>query len=249
MHLRHKYLFSLSSHRHSSDRRKSFSLIRLSFRSQLRFIASTRGVISAKLQENTYLHHCLDGMFGSCISFPTQTLLYSGFNCQNASHLAANSQLKPVPGMYNLILIAHPKCPCTAATLEELDKIVARTQGRLAVHAVFYAMHDAEESWFDTKNWHKSASIPALMRHKDYGGAYTTDFGAQTSGQILLYNQENRLVFNGGITAGRGHAGDNVGELSVIEWVQVGHSTVSSTPVFGCHLKNNTVPPRESVDL
>jgi hypothetical protein len=57
-----------------------------------------------------------------------------------------------------------------------------------------------------------------------------------TSGQVLLYDVSGRLVFRGGITAGRGHAGDNVGRDNVVAFLL--HDTVpaESTPVFGCSI-------------
>ena len=39
-------------------------------------------------------------------------------------------------------------------------------------------------------------------------------FGAETSGQTLLYDRDGRLLFSGGTTGSRGHDGDNAGFAS-----------------------------------
>ena len=46
-------------------------------------------------------------------------------------------------------------------------------------------------------------------------GAEANLFGAATSGQTMVYDPGGRLRFSGGITAARGHYGDNVGVSAI----------------------------------
>jgi hypothetical protein len=57
-----------------------------------------------------------------------------------------------------------------------------------------------------------------------------------TSGQTVLYDNEGALLFSGGITGARGHAGDNAGRTSLVELLNRGAAGRSRTSVFGCPL-------------
>ena len=70
----------------------------------------------------------------------------------------------------------------------------------------------------------------------DLDGVEAQRFGAATSGQAFLYNQAGALLFKGGITASRGHSGDNLGRDAVVDLVTSGVASVSAAPVFGCSL-------------
>ena len=66
-------------------------------------------------------------------------------------------------------------------------------------------------------------------------------FGTFTSGQTLLYDSAGRLLFKGGITAYRGHSGDNEGR-SLITALLRGDAPAQiklpvAMPVFGCSLR------------
>ena len=61
-------------------------------------------------------------------------------------------------------------------------------------------------------------------------------FHAATSGQAVLYDPQGRLLFSGGITASRGHSGDNAGRSSIVSLVHAGVPDRTETSVFGCPL-------------
>jgi hypothetical protein len=72
----------------------------------------------------------------------------------------------------------------------------------------------------------------------DRDAAESRRFRAETSGDALLYDEHGRLLFSGGITVARGHAGDNAG-LGAIEALVRGDTNVRrQTPVFGCALND-----------
>jgi hypothetical protein len=135
-----------------------------------------------------------------------------------------------------LVLFAHPRCPCTRATLGELEKIVARCPGAVTPWIVFFTPSGAGDEWRQTDQWDSAASIPGAHVLADPGGALASRFGALTSGQVLLYDTRGELVFSGGITAARGHAGDNAGADAVCAYLLHGARPGYETPVFGCSL-------------
>jgi hypothetical protein len=153
-----------------------------------------------------------------------------------ATEWPAGSRIAPSPGQATLVLFAHPKCPCTRASLGELEKIVARAGQNLDVWVAFFQPAGAEDDWAQTDLWRTAAAIPGVHVICDQAGAEARRFAATTSGQALVYDARGRLLFGGGITVARGHAGDNRG-AEAIEMISRGEvPEVGETPVFGCSI-------------
>ena len=132
------------------------------------------------------------------------------------------SRVWPDPRRANLVLLAHPRCPCTRASLDELARIAERCRDRVAVHVVFYRPGGASPRWEATDLQRRAAAIAGCSVLEDPDGREAARFGAATSGQALLYDRAGRLVFAGGITAARGQAGDNQGSDAVIAFFRRG---------------------------
>jgi hypothetical protein len=73
----------------------------------------------------------------------------------------------------------------------------------------------------------------------DPGGAIARRLGAHTSGQVLVYGRAGELVFQGGLTAARGHEGANRGRDAIRRLVETGAPTEPETAVFGCPLASD----------
>ncbi len=114
-----------------------------------------------------------------------------------------------------LLLFAHPLCSCTFATLEELDRVLAATRGgsRPDVRILFFRPRSTTDPglWHESSLWARAAAIPGVTVAWDEDGTEARRFGAATSGAVRLYGSDRRLLFAGGITGSRGHAGDNDG--------------------------------------
>jgi len=152
------------------------------------------------------------------------------------SHWPTNSPIRPPSGRPVLVMMAHPRCPCTRASLEELARLMARNAGRLDARVVFFAPPHADEDWWSTDLWSGASAIPGVEVVLDRDAIEARRFGTETSGHALLYDGEGRLLFSGGITVARGHAGDNAG-LGAVEALIRGETTARRrTPVFGCAL-------------
>lgn len=110
-----------------------------------------------------------------------------------------------------LLVFLHPQCPCSNATVTELEKIAARTQSHLEITVVFLQPHGVASDWHQTPLWKRVLTLPGITVHTDCEGTVTQKFGVTTSGQALLYDAVGHLSFTGGLTAARGHEGDNIG--------------------------------------
>jgi len=151
------------------------------------------------------------------------------------------SRLSRVSGRATLVMFAHPLCPCTRTSLEELGLIAARTQGRLTAHVVFSGVAQTlgvpGSSLRDL-----AASIPGVRVFVDPEGREAGAFGVVTSGHTMLYDAGGRMLFTGGITAARGHAGDNPGRSAVVNLVNGAPGVVRRrTSVFGCIMLDRPV--------
>jgi hypothetical protein len=141
-------------------------------------------------------------------------------------------------GGYTLVVVLHPECPCSQATLEELDSIVAQCSSRLAVRVICMQYDDMAEPIERSRIWLRAKRISGVTVVKDMHSEKVRQFDAETSGETRLYGPGGGLLFRGGITASRGHVGDNPGQEAIIDFVTRGVRAGAPivTPVFGCSL-------------
>ncbi len=148
----------------------------------------------------------------------------------------ARSALDLDPDVPTLIFFAHPRCPCTRASMHELAGLLASLSHRVAVTIVFTLPKGVPPRWEQGELWQKAAAIPGVRVTTDQDGREAGLFGVKGSGHVLLYRPSGQLAFSGGITPSRGHEGDNPGRAAVVGLVLQGTSPVTRTPVYGCPL-------------
>lgn len=146
-----------------------------------------------------------------------------------------------------LIILAHPHCPCSRASIGELARLMAQAQGRVTAYALFVKPEGSSDDWEKTDLWQSAASIPGVSVVVD-DGVEAQRFHAATSGQTLLYDAAGHLLFSGGITGSRGHSGDNAGRSAIVSLLNTGESERTQSSVFGCPLFNTHSDCRESFD-
>jgi hypothetical protein len=144
-----------------------------------------------------------------------------------------------------LLMLAHPHCPCTRASVGELAEVMAHAAGKVNAYVLFIKPPGAPADWDDTDLRRSAAAIPGVTVLTDENGMEEARFGAQTSGHTLVFDRGGTLVFSGGITASRGHAGSNAGESAVLAALNQEAIAYSRTPVFGCSLqqRNSATEP------
>jgi hypothetical protein len=113
---------------------------------------------------------------------------------------------------------------------------MAHCQGRVDVHVFFLQPAGMNAEWAQTDTWRDATRIPGVTVHRDDDGQVARLFGAETSGHTALYSGGGRLLFYGGITAARGHSGDNTGRDAVQALLFHQPAPQTNTPVFGCSL-------------
>ena len=159
-----------------------------------------------------------------------------------------DSQIHRTPGLPTLVTMVHPHCPCSRASIGELALLMVRGQGLVNANVVFVKPRDFPDEWERSDLWSSAAMIPGVNVSVDNDGVEARRFGSRTSGQVMLYSADGRLIFSGGITAARGHSGDNYGRSAIIELLNDGAVEQRETPVFGCPLFADGDPTREVKD-
>ena len=146
------------------------------------------------------------------------------------------SQIPRANDLATLIMVAHPQCPCTRASLDELAQAMAVVNGKASACVLFLKPKNSPNEWEKTDLWSAAAAIPGVTVLADIDGREAALFHVETSGHTLLYDKEGRLLFSGGITASRGHSGDNAGESAIVSLLTGSGSGRNRTLVFGCSL-------------
>jgi hypothetical protein len=143
-----------------------------------------------------------------------------------------------------LVLFVHPHCPCSRATLGELEVLLTRCQNRVVANVVFLQPDSFTKDWVETDLWYAAVRLPGATAIRDERGCEIKRFGARVSGETLLYEVSGELMFRGGITASRGHHGDNQGRATIEALLTGSAAPIAETPVFGCSLCES--PPSAS---
>jgi hypothetical protein len=152
----------------------------------------------------------------------------------------ATSALRHQTGRSTLIMMVHPQCSCTRASLSELNTLMRQAKGQVSAYVLFIRPTGMEQGWEKSPTWSQAERIPGVSVRLDPKGAESTRFGALTSGHTVVYDPSGQLLFSGGITSARGHAGENKGSELIL--AQLARKTSPQAhAVFGCPLADSPV--------
>jgi hypothetical protein len=167
--------------------------------------------------------------FASLIRYASR----EGMPAQSPSTWPRSSAL-PTGDRARLVMLLHPRCACSRASLAELDRLMARVGDRVRAQVVMVeptgvvGPSDLEQ---------QARHIGGVSVWHDAGGVEAQRFGAVTSGQVFLYDRAGNLLFHGGITGARGHEGANAGSDEIAAILSTGaRANLVTTSVFGCKL-------------
>jgi hypothetical protein len=145
-----------------------------------------------------------------------------------------------------LVMFVEPDCPCSTASLNELNLLLQDRRNQVRAHVVFEPSAESATDIRQTALYQRAMQVGAAV-YIDTDARERQRFEAQTSGVTHLYagDGDGELLFHGGITPARGHEGDNAGRRIVAALLQHDAAILArprplSTPVYGCHFD---VPP------
>jgi hypothetical protein len=135
---------------------------------------------------------------------------------------------------WRLTVFAHPHCPCTRATLQQLAEIV-HSSPLLSVRVVIVCPVSGPKGGEQGEVGLEARRIARAEVVCDPTGAVAKRAGAETSGHALLFDPAGQVVFRGGLTPVRGRTGKNAGQHAVQTWIGGGMGAAAA-PVYGCPL-------------
>jgi hypothetical protein len=146
------------------------------------------------------------------------------------------------PGQSTVVMLMHPQCSCSSASLSELREIMARVRAPTVAWVLFVQSAATPES----STWREATRIPGVRVAVDLEGVEAARFGALTSGHTVVYDAAGRLRFAGGITGARGHGGESVARRQVLAALE--DAPAEKSPhwetlrhwVFGCPLGDDS---------
>jgi len=156
----------------------------------------------------------------------------------------AQSRLPRHPVVPTLVMLMHPRCSCSRASLQELSRLLAHFPEQVSAAVLFYTPDGVEHDWEKTDVWSTANSLPGVRAVRDLHGAEAKLFRVYTSGYTVLYDAAGHLLFHGGITPSRGHSGDNAGSQAIATLLTHHLADRQHTPVFGCDVFDATEPYR-----
>lgn len=151
-----------------------------------------------------------------------------------------SGQLPRHVGRPLLIMVAHPQCSCTRASLNQLERLTARfsaLDSRPDVYLSVITEESAETNRSHSAIVEAASRIQGLQVLMDHGGKFAERLGAKVSGTVLLYASNGNLLFSGGITDARGHEGDAIGQRAILAALFGKPSPTDAAPAFGCGLQ------------
>jgi hypothetical protein len=135
-----------------------------------------------------------------------------------------------------LVLLAHPRCPCSRASIAELARLQAVIGSRVRTIVLFLRPEGMKEGWERSDLWSRASEIPGVAIVADADGREARVFGTHTSGEVLYYDRFGILAYAGGITTARGHEGTSAGFRTIVSLVRGERVDRREAPVFGCSL-------------
>lgn len=183
------------------------------------------------------------------VGFASYAMLNYDFTPGTASSAPSSwpesSALSRKPGQPTLLMFAHPRCPCTTASLQELKQVLAKSNGPVDCQIVFLMPDNATEKWRDSANVRAARAFKKAQVITDEGNE-PRRFAVTTSGHVLLFDEQGHLTFSGGITGSRGHAGPNSGADMLLQSINQHRTAGHESPTFGCPLFHDNLNCRES---
>jgi len=156
------------------------------------------------------------------------------------THWPADSQIVTTPGRPTLLLFLHPKCPCSRASLAEMERIWVQQndQNEFSPQLVVVATvpPDQPSDWLSTSTVEQAERLSGARLVVDPDGREAQRFGATTSGTVMWFDAEGNCLYAGGITSGRGHEGSNVGRDCLEQLMRGQTPSEKSLPALGCRL-------------
>lgn len=148
----------------------------------------------------------------------------------------ASVPFSPASSGLTLVFFVHPQCPCTRASLSELKELLA-ARDDVTTYVVWRTLPD---ELLDDRGRGLLADADRIRHSEiipDPDGALSLKFGAETSGQVGVFNARGEILYWGGTTKARGVRGAN-SNSDLLKTVLDTGRPVAARAVFGCPIQD-----------
>jgi hypothetical protein len=144
-----------------------------------------------------------------------------------------------------LALFIHPRCPCSRATVAELERLqsLVSPEALPAIRVVASEPRDADGRWSSSPLTLRASRLPNATVERDPGGVESALFAVRVSGTVLLFDQHGERLYAGGVTMARGHDGHNAGLQAVVDLLSDRPVRSTIIPPFGCTIYREDLEP------
>lgn len=163
--------------------------------------------------------------------------LTSGLRAESLESYPANASVDLSQEHPTLCVFLHPKCSCSRATLSELARLSATRDG-FDIQSLFFLPDGESQSWAKTDLWKTACQLSTIEPIFDRDGELCRKFKITTSGHVMLFSPDGKMMYSGGITDGRGHEGDNPGSSTLKQILDGESVAIRELPVFGCPISS-----------
>ena len=155
----------------------------------------------------------------------------------SSSHWIESSNIHFEENKNNVLMFLHPYCPCSRASLNELAKILSHKIKPSTVKIILAKPESKDSNWVYESPLYKITKELNFQSLIDKNSHESKLFEAKTSGLVLIFNKDKKLMFRGGITDSRGHEGDNKGAQKALTILQsISSQSLEEFFVFGCEI-------------
>ncbi len=134
-----------------------------------------------------------------------------------------------------IVMVVHPECPCTEASLAELGDLLARSRGRCTALILHYQPAQIPADWSDPPDYLELGGVRVAVV-ADRAGEQALALGALTSGHAVFADSTGVIRFRGGLTLARGHRGRSPAQDAILAQLAGGAASMSVAPIYGCAL-------------
>lgn len=171
---------------------------------------------------------------GVCLVFKYDSV--PGLTATPSIGWPANSNITHSSTNNTLVMLLHPKCPCSRASLHQVATLTTNDNSLQCIFLV-YSPTQFPKGWEKTDIWYLAAEVPGAQIVSDIDGEEAKKFGGITSGQTYIFDRKGILKYSGGLTEGRGHVGECRNLDLAVKALKSGTSAASGA-VYGCPIED-----------
>ncbi len=145
----------------------------------------------------------------------------------------AASKIKYSTITNTLVMVLHPRCPCSRASVQQVASMMNTTNPPKCIF-LFYTPSIFAKGWEKTDIWNQASEIPDSVLISDIDGRETKTSEHPHPDRPTFFDRQGFLRYSGGLTEGRGHQGECRNLEAAIKALNDSHKPTTFGAVYGC---------------